>query len=305
MLKRLFRLPRLRSRRALSTMPRRMEEIVAYFGQRAGPFHHTATAFLGDNTVLALLHGRILIYLDTRGTDLAPHVMMFGIWEPNYTRLFLQLIRPGDTVFDIGAHLGVYALLGSVATGTSGKVHAFEPNTRFATLLRRSLAVNGYAGFATAHNMAVGAAEGTAELRYIWEFAGGGHLATKSGQAPPGVEVQPCRVVALDDLFADPANTVDVMKIDVEGTETFAFRGMARLLARSPRARILFEFAPALLRAHGSSAAELIGVLQELGFAFWKVNNDSSLTPAPATELAAKIDGIVNILAARSDPLTA
>jgi FkbM family methyltransferase len=301
----LKRLTRNRTSTVAAGIARRLEEAIAYFAGRSNPFHYTATAYLGDNTILALLHGRIMMYLDTRGTDLAPHIMMFGIWEPNYTQLFQRLIRPGDTVFDIGAHLGVYALLGSVSAGVTGQVHAFEPNPRFASLLTRSLTVNGFNGFAKVHNLAVGAAEGRTELRFSWEFSGGGHLATTQAHAAPGVETVPCRIAALDDLFADPAFTVDVIKMDVEGTETEAVRGMARLLGRSPRVRILFEFAPGLQQAHGSSAAELIALLAGMGFSFWTVGADSGITPVPAADLAARTDGIVNILAARSDPFAA
>jgi hypothetical protein len=80
---------------------------------------------------------------------------------------------------------------------------------------------------------------------------------------------------------------------------------MAGLLARSPRVRILFEFAPGLQKAHGSSAAELIGLLEALGFAFWTVGADSGIAPVAATDLASRTGDIINILAARSDPFAA
>lgn len=280
---------------------RRLEEAIAFFALRSNPYHHTNPVYLGDHTVLALLHGRFPMYLDTRGVDLAPHLMMFGIWEENYTKVFTRLIRPGDTVFDLGAHLGVYSLLGAAATGPAGQLHAFEPNARFADLLGRSLSVNGFAAHAKVHQMAVGAREAETELRFSWAWAGGGHLAV--GPRPDTLYAQPCRIVALDDMFPDPSVRVDVMKMDVEGTETEAVRGMTRLLARSPRARIMFEFSPGLLAAHGSSAAELIDLFQELGFRLWSIGDDSSLKPETAAALAARQDGIVNILASRVDPL--
>lgn len=284
-------------------LPTRLEEAIAYFVARSNPYYHTNPVYLGDHTVLALLHGRYPIYLDTRGVDIAPFVMLLGIWEQNYTTLFTRLIRPGDTVLDLGAHLGVYTLLGAAATGPTGQVHAFEPNTRFAQLLHKSLAVNGFSPYSQIHTVAVGAEAGETELRYSWEWAGGGHLAVGSRDA--SLVGEACRIVALDGMFSDPSFTVDVMKIDVEGTETFAIRGMIRLLARSPRARIIFEFSPGLLAAHGSSAAELIGLFRELGFRFWTIAPDSSLKEASAATLAAKTDGIVNMLASRGDPLSA
>jgi FkbM family methyltransferase len=287
---------------SLARLPQRLEEVVAFVALRSNPHYYTNNAFLGAHTMLSLLHGRHPIYLDTRGADVAPHIMMFGMWEPNYTRLFQRLIRPGDTVFDIGAQLGVYSLLGSASTGPTGKLHAFEPNARFAALLKRSLSVNGFTPFAQLHNVAVGAETGTAKLRFSWELAGGGHLNDGLPPKPAGQEEQTCRLVALDDLFRDEAFTVDVIKMDVEGSEAKAVRGMRRLLARSPRVRIMFEFSPEMLAAHGSSAAELIGQLDELGMRFWSIRNDSSLDPVQASELSAKADGIVNILAARGDP---
>uniref|UniRef100_UPI0022EB7567 FkbM family methyltransferase n=1 Tax=Falsiroseomonas oryzae TaxID=2766473 RepID=UPI0022EB7567 len=296
-------------RSALARMPQRLEEVAAHLTQRVNPWHYCATAWLGDDTALSILHGRLPIYLDTRGTDVAPHVMLFGIWEPNYTQLFQRLIRPGDTVLDLGAHLGVYTLLGAAATGPTGRVHAFEPNPRYAALLGRSLAVNGFTGFATLHQAAAGAAEGVSELSFSWEYGGGGNIATGTRRGarnrPNAPETEACRVVALDDLFPDPAFTADVVKMDIEGTETYALRGMAALLARSPRVRILFEFAPAMLRGHGSSAAELIGLLDGMGFRFWSIRADSGLDPVAASTLSAQSDGIANLLAARTDPAVA
>jgi FkbM family methyltransferase len=297
MLRRLLSLP---SR--VQELSRRLEEAIAYFAGRSHPLHFTPNAYLGDHTSLTLLEGRIKIFVDTRGNDLSPHLLIDGRWEPNYTRLFERLIQPGDTVLDLGAHHGVYALLGAVATGPTGQVHAFEPNPHLAALLQRSLAVNGLTDRAAVHNVAVGAAEGSAELVFSWGWSGGGFVAVDNGALPAGYQRHRCRVVALDDLFRDPAFRVDVMKIDVEGTEARAMRGMVGLIGRSPRARIMFELAPQMLAGQGSSAAELIGIFTDLGFRFWAIGDDSALAAVDAGALATMQDGIRNILAARDQP---
>jgi FkbM family methyltransferase len=285
-------------------LQRRLEESIAYFAARSHPLHHTPNAYLGDNTSLTLLQGRLKMFVDTRGNDIAPHLLIDGTWETNYTALFERLIKPGDTVLDLGAHLGVYALLGALATGPTGRVDAFEPNARFAALLGRSLAVNGFER-AQVHNMAVGAEEGTAELLFSHAWGGGGHLSVQPGHAPPGSETRACRVVALDDMFPDADYRVDMVKMDVEGTEHRAVRGMWRLLARSPRARVMFEFAPAMLAAQGGSAAELIHVFSELGFRFWNIGTRSELEAVEPAILAGMTDGVRNILAAREAPALA
>lgn len=286
-------------------LQRRLEEGIAYFAARSHPLHHTPNAYLGDHVSLTRLQGRLKMFVDTRGNDIAPHLLLDGTWETNYTNLFERLIRPGDTVFDLGAHLGVYALLGALTAGPAGRVEAFEPNPRFAALLERSLAVNGFAERARIHTMAVGAQEGTAELMFSHAWGGGGHLSVNPGHAPSGSETCICRVVALDDLFPDPDFRVDVVKMDVEGTEHRAVRGMWNLLARSPNARVMFEFAPGMLAAQGSSAAELVHLFSELGFHFWNIGDRSQLEPVEPAALAAMTDGVRNILAARDTPALA
>ncbi len=283
-------------------LQRRLEAAIAYFAARTHPVHYTPTAYLGDHTALTMLQGRLKMFVDTRGNDIAPHLLIEGTWETNYTSLYEKLIRPGDTVIDLGAHLGVYALLGALATGPTGRVEAFEPNPRYAALLKRSLAVNGMSGHATVNTMAVGAEEGVAELLFSWEWGGGGHLSVRPGHVPQDNEAQSCRVVALDDLFPDPAFRVDVVKMDVEGTEARAVHGMWQLLARSPRAKVMFEFAPGMLAAQGSSAQELIQLFVGLGFRFWSISDQSGLDVVEAGTLAAMTEGVRNILAAREPP---
>src|SRR5208283_897383 len=69
------------------------------------------------------------------------------------------LARPGMTVLDIGANLGLYSLLLARSVGPSGRVIAFEPDPDLCALLRANCAANGLANV-EAHNMALGAAPG-------------------------------------------------------------------------------------------------------------------------------------------------
>ena len=270
---------------------------LAWSGQAAPP-----NAYLGDHTSLTLLDG-MMMFVDTRGNDVAPSLLMRGVWEPEATSLFQRLIRPGDTVLDLGANLGVYTLLAARGVGPGGQVHAFEPNARYADLIGRSLAVNGYMKQVRVHQLALGEVEGKAELVFSWAWGGGGHLAVDGTELLPTQERQPCRVVALDAMFSDPEFRVDVVKMDIEGAEGRTLRGMWRLLERSPNARVMFEFAPGLLARHGVGAAEMIHLLSELGFRFWEIGARSQLRVVKAEALAASTDGLRNLLAARGEAL--
>jgi FkbM family methyltransferase len=241
------------------------------------------------------------MYVDTRGIDIAPHLLMRGDWEPDDLGLFARMIRPGDTVLDVGAHLGVYALIGAAATGPSGKVHAFEPNPRLAQLARRSILVNGFGPNTVIHEVAVGEAEGLAQLMFSDEWSGGGYLATPTTTGAG----HDCRVIALDEVFPDQDFKVGVMKMDVEGTEGRALRGMTGLLSRSPDARIMMEFAPQMMAGQSAPVGDVVAFLVGLGFMFWTIGPGGTLQSISPESLAALTSGVRNIVAARKLPILA
>ena len=51
----------------------------------------------------------------------------YGMFEPALTEAFIRLVEPGQTVVDIGMHLGYYTTLFALLVGDQGRVHAFEP----------------------------------------------------------------------------------------------------------------------------------------------------------------------------------
>jgi FkbM family methyltransferase len=280
----------------LDRISRRMEEIVAYFAQRSHPIHYTHANYLGDHTALTLLHGHYMLFVDTRGTDLAPHLMVHGVWETAYTTVFQRMIKPGANVLDIGTNFGVYAILGAAS---GGRIHAFDPNPRLCQLVRRSAAVNGFTERLTVHEAAVGDADGEAMVAMSNDWPGGGHMVAPGSQEAG----TPCRVLTIDSLFPDPGFRAEVIKIDVEGNEGRALLGMRGLLARSPEVKIMMEFAPAMLASQGVGPERVIELLHGLGFSFWDIGPDSSLTRLEPAKLAEERDHTIrNILVSRQAP---
>jgi FkbM family methyltransferase len=66
----------------------------------------------------------------------------WGTYEPEQTQAFQKIIRPGDVVFDVGAHYGYYTLLSSALAGPKGKVFAFEPSPGNIPRLKKHLDIN-------------------------------------------------------------------------------------------------------------------------------------------------------------------
>lgn len=177
--------------------------------------------------------------------------------ERTFLRLIVEAIPPGGTVLEGGAHLGFITIHAAKAAGPSGRVIAFEPNVAVHAPLRENLAANGVLERVALIPKALGDAAGTARF-FVREDTSS--LLDVSPDAVP-VEVD---VVRADEEVTGP---IDVVKLDVEGSESAALRGMERLLAgpHSPAA-IFVECFPRLLEAAGSSRADLVAVLERHGY---------------------------------------
>lgn len=289
----------------IDRLAQRLEEAIGYFAVRSNRIADSQSVYLGDNTAVTFLEDGTRILVDTKSLDIGVHLLTLGRWEPPYTALFSRLVRPGDTVFDLGANHGVYALLAARLVGPAGRVHAFEPNPRLAQLVDMSLRINGFAGWAQVHRIAASDRSGVARLFFTDSYSGGGSLsgtAEQSDASGTSKHAVDCRMMPLDTLFADPAMRLDVVKMDVEGHEGPALRGMRQLLARSPDVRIMMEFGPQMMQGSGVAAPEVVALLEGLGLSAWTIGHDGGIAPVAWPELAAQTSGLQNILAARHAP---
>ena len=78
--------------------------------------------------LFALCGGNLRFYLQMRG-HLMRRLGSLGFYERKCVHFLQQIIRPGDTVLDIGANLGVYTTILSRIVGKDGTVWAFEPQS--------------------------------------------------------------------------------------------------------------------------------------------------------------------------------
>jgi FkbM family methyltransferase len=219
--------------------------------------HAGVAAELAGTVEAETTFGRLL--LDERDEWITPTLTATGGWEPGQTALLGSRIRPGMTVIDGGAHVGYFTCQAARLVGPRGLVLAFEPAPRNAALLQANVWRNGFTNV-VCFPWALGSEPGLAELRLSASNTGDHRL---HGGAPgDGVIV---RVAALDEILAIRP-PVDVVKLDVQGSEEAAVRGMTKLLAGSPGVLVTLELSPADARAAGSEPRALVGWYRSLGF---------------------------------------
>jgi FkbM family methyltransferase len=184
-----------------------------------------------------------------------------GAVDPFLLKMAADLVRPGMTVWDVGANVGLFAFASAFAAGPSGRVLAVEADPWLAGLLERS-ARTAPPPYARVEVLSAAASDapGTVELCIAKRGRAGNHLKAVAGSTQTGGtrEVRQVTAVTLDGLLArSPAP--QVVKIDTEGAELLCLRGGGRLL-REIRPLLLCEVAEEnasavgdLLRDHGYS----------------------------------------------------
>jgi FkbM family methyltransferase len=184
-----------------------------------------------------------------------------GTYEREQTALFVEHVRRGATVLDIGAHVGYYSLLAARLGGRTSTIVAYEPDRRNAGRLRRHLRLNRLERVAVVE-AAVAEHGGSAQFAR-GTGSGTGHLASQGGVT--------VRTVRLDDEAKARRLRPDVLKIDVEGAEIDVLRGGLETLRRARP--VLF------LSTHGPQPhAECIALLGGLGYTFRPILGDDVAT---------------------------
>ncbi len=143
-------------------------------------------------------------------------------WFEKEVDFFARYIKPGMTIIDIGANVGVYSLLSAQKTGPDGRVIAYEPNPKIAQLLAQGAKVNGL------NNLTICETAVSDKAGETFLSRGEGSELGAIGASDEGY---PVKVVSLDgEMAARGWERIDVMKIDAEGVETKILEGAAAFL---------------------------------------------------------------------------
>lgn len=180
-------------------------------------------------------------------------------------------LRPGATVFDLGAHQGVVALMLAREVGPGGRVVAVEASPHNAAAAEANARLN------AADNLVVRCAA-VADRPGTLTFNTG-----LNGQADDGtgawgrVEVPALTIDQLAAEFGPPA----VLFIDVEGFECHALRGAVDTLARRPDCFVEVHLGAGLEKF--GSLDELLGYFPPAAYDLYRLADEKGAAPRPAT----------------------
>jgi len=209
--------------------------------------------------------------MDLDLTDwLGQHVFASGVYEPSTSLLIRSLLETGDVVIDGGANVGFFTLLMARRVGSSGQVTAFEPVPDLRNQLLKNLTLNDLGNVAV-RSEALYDREGTTELA----IGPSGHLGTSSlrpALKSPTTKTIRVALTRLDSV-TDPTTNVRLVKLDVEGVEIFALRGMRQVIQRC-RPDLVIEISQKFFAELGYSPREVLRYLEEFGYRAFEITWD-------------------------------
>jgi FkbM family methyltransferase len=218
----------------------------------------------------------------------------FGVMGATDKKIYEKLIRPGFTVVEIGANLGLFSLLFSRLVGPQGKVFAFEPDKTLFLALQENCRRNP-ANNVTCYNYALGAKAETRTLYHSRVNSGDNRLAPSD--RPDWFYEVAVTTRTLDSFLAD--TPIDFIKIDVQGWELEVLKGMTEICAKCPAIGIYFEFWPFGLRRAGCDPMELLDYLRQRGFSLSATETEHPRVIEDLRSFCSATKGYTNIFAVR------
>ena len=196
--------------------------------------------------------------------------------EQTFVRLLAEAVPPGGVVLEGGAHLGFVTIHAAQAAGPTGRVITFEANPTVLDVLHTNLRANGVSERVEVVPKALGDSAG----RTRFYVSDGGEMSSLFVPPVTSVPVE-VDVVRADEVVSGP---VDVVKLDIEGGELAALRGMEGLFdAAQPPHTLFLECNPELLERAGTSREDLLAWLVAHGYAVEWIDEPHGRT-VPLTE---------------------
>ncbi|MEJ7766047.1 MAG: FkbM family methyltransferase [Acidimicrobiales bacterium] len=184
------------------------------------------------------------------------------IYEAAKHRFLIDHCRPGSTVIDGGAHIGLFTVAMARAVGPTGCVLAFEPTPKTREVLARTVALNGFGASVSIRAEGLAATTGRTTLHV--GPTEGSNSNSLIGPAVPGSTTD-VATITLDDLLPTLSSELSCIKLDIEGAELDALLGAERLL-RTLHPALCVEVHPRMLRAGGRNPEQVRDLLLDIGY---------------------------------------
>ncbi|MBE7466499.1 MAG: FkbM family methyltransferase [Planctomycetes bacterium] len=255
------------------------EYIEAMFESHSALFKYADLLSTTDLSKIEIRDGQVLVTVRSSGIQLecdrydtrqAPfEILNFKAYEPALARAMLAAIKPGDTVWDIGANMGYYALT-FAKLAPLANVWAFEPLPVTFGRLQRNALLNGLSNLKLEN---VGFLDENKEVDFYFEPALSVRASAANLAGDSSVQTVRGRVHRLDDFAQARGLKADVIKCDCEGAELFVFKGALEVLG-TQKPIVFSEMLRKWSLKFGYHPNDLITLFSRLGYKCYRFEGE-------------------------------
>lgn len=197
-------------------------------------------------------------------------------------RYILDNVKQGWTCVDMGANIGAVSVPLWSKVGQSGRVISVEADPNNINKIRANLKLNDCPEDYVI-NVAIADKKGVLQLRCYPECDGWqtlGNPTFAKDYESFAIDVPAINFEELAKIFG--LETVDFVKIDVEGAEILVLNGMRSFLREKKIARVIFEVNHLMLEGMNSNVCQLMSFWKDFDYELWQLADDG--TPVPIAE---------------------
>lgn len=197
----------------------------------------------GPGEILVATHSGTRLLCPTEDLSLAPELALTGIHDPDFADFLNRRLRRGMTFVDVGANVGLFTLLAASRVGPGGRVFAYECNPELVRFLGRNIEMSWFGDRVRMIPNAAHRDDETRVLRVPRNQMMLGSLAHFGGPEAraPGLQEFQVRCERLD-AGLEEAPYIDLLSIDVEGSEGAVLDGVTGLLDDGRVGVIVMEY---------------------------------------------------------------
>ena len=167
-----------------------------------------------------------------------------GTWEPHFIRAMAKLVKEGDTLLNIGSHIGLEMIVLGQGVGPKGKIYIFEPIEVTYAMLVKNVYLNQLEDITTAYKMGTSNAYSKGVSEMIMSNMGGSKINTNAKGKPadrPGTQYYEIVVDRADNVLPKDSK-INFALIDPEYMEFEVMEGLMETISRSPNMIIMIEW---------------------------------------------------------------
>ena len=183
-------------------------------------------------------------------------------YEPETFKFFRTHLRPGSTVLDIGAHIGLFSVLAARLVSPGGRVFSFEPTPFTRSVLVEVIDLNEVAEIVEVRGEAVSDRSGKTVFYETGDEISNANSLVHIDRSKAGIEVN---LVSIDEFVTKIGIKPDCIKIDVEGAELDLLNG-ARATFTNIRPVARLGLHPPQIGKNGQTLEEIWDILEEFRY---------------------------------------